>query len=83
MKAIGTPGPRPASDPAALIACEAPEPALRSHDLRVQGRAVSLNPVDTKVRKSREAAEGQTAPEAAPQGGEAPAPTPAPESAPQ
>ena len=59
MKAIGTPGPRPASDPAALIAFEAPEPALRSHDLLVQVRAVSLNPVDTKVRKSREAAEGQ------------------------
>lgn len=54
MKAFGTIGPRPASDPAALIAFEAPEPALKPHDLLVQVKAVSLNPVDTKVRGSRQ-----------------------------
>ncbi|HBI18178.1 MAG TPA: zinc-binding alcohol dehydrogenase family protein, partial [Brevundimonas sp.] len=36
MKAIGTTGPRPATDPAALIAFDAPEPTLRPWDLLVQ-----------------------------------------------
>jgi zinc-binding alcohol dehydrogenase family protein len=54
MKAIGTTGPRPVSDPAALIAFEAAEPDLRPRDLLVAVKAVSLNPVDTKVRSSRQ-----------------------------
>ncbi|MFN4069838.1 MAG: alcohol dehydrogenase catalytic domain-containing protein, partial [Brevundimonas aurantiaca] len=54
MKAIGTTGPRPVSDPAALIAFEAAEPELRPRDLLVAVKAVSLNPVDTKVRSSRQ-----------------------------
>ena len=60
MKAIGTTGPRPATDPAALVAFDAPEPILRPRDLLVQVKAVSLNPVDTKVRASRQPEEGQT-----------------------
>ena len=60
MKAIGTTGPRPATDPAALVAFDAPEPTLRPRDLLVQVKAVSLNPVDTKVRGSRQPEEGQT-----------------------
>ncbi|MEN5361688.1 zinc-binding alcohol dehydrogenase family protein [Brevundimonas intermedia] len=60
MKAIGTTGPRPATDPAALVAFDAPEPTLRPRDLLVQVKAVSLNPVDTKVRTSRQPEEGQT-----------------------
>lgn len=59
MKAIGTTGPRPATDPAALVAFDAPEPTLRPRDLLVQVKAVSLNPVDTKVRGSRQPEEGQ------------------------
>lgn len=59
MKAIGTTGPRPVADPAALIAFEAPEPELRPHDLLVEVKAVALNPVDTKVRKSRTPEDGQ------------------------
>jgi NADPH2:quinone reductase len=58
MKAIGAPGPRPATDPAALVAFEAPEPTLRPRDLLVQIKAVSLNPVDTKVRNSRQPENG-------------------------
>jgi NADPH2:quinone reductase len=59
MKAIGTTGPRPANDPAALIAFDAPEPTLRPHDLLVEVRAVALNPVDAKVRGSRTPESGQ------------------------
>ncbi len=53
MKAIGTTGPRPATDPDALTLFDAPEPDLRPGDLLVEVKAVSLNPVDTKVRSSR------------------------------
>ena len=53
MKAIGTTGPRPATDPDALTLFDAPEPNLRPRDLLVEVKAVSLNPVDTKVRSSR------------------------------
>lgn len=59
MKAIGTTGPRPADDPAALIAFEAPEPVLKPHDLLVEVKAVALNPVDAKVRVSRTPEDGQ------------------------
>lgn len=59
MKAIGTTGPRPADDPAALIAFEAPEPEVGSRDLLVEIRAVALNPVDTKVRRNRTPEDGQ------------------------
>ena len=59
MKAIGTTGPRPANDPAALIAFDAPEPTLRPRDLLVEVRAVALNPVDAKVRGSRTPEGGQ------------------------
>ena len=60
MKAIGTTGPRPATDPAALVAFDAPEPTLRPRDLLIQVKAVSLNPVDAKVRNSRQPEAGQT-----------------------
>lgn len=61
MKAIGTTGPRPADDPAALIAFEAPEPELRARDLLVEVKAVSLNPVDAKVRRRLTPDDGQPA----------------------
>lgn len=54
MKAIVTPGPRPISDPAALAEIDAPEPVLRPRDLLVDVRAVALNPIDFKVRRTRE-----------------------------
>lgn len=58
MKAIVTPGPRPVTDPAALVDIEAPEPELRPRDLLVEIKAVGLNPVDFKVRLSRAPGEG-------------------------
>ena len=58
MKAIVTPGPRPITDPAALVDIDAPEPVLRPRDLLVEVRAVALNPVDHKVRLSRTPGDG-------------------------
>jgi len=58
MKAIGTTGPRPSTDPAALVAFDAPEPSLRPRDLLVEVKAVGLNPVDAKVRASRTPEDG-------------------------
>jgi zinc-binding alcohol dehydrogenase family protein len=54
MKAIVTPGPRPVTDPAALVDIDAPEPVLGPRDLLVEIRAVGLNPIDFKVRRIRE-----------------------------
>ncbi|HYC74450.1 zinc-binding alcohol dehydrogenase family protein [Brevundimonas sp.] len=58
MKAIVTPGPRPVTDPAALVAIDAPEPELRPRDLLVEIKGVGLNPVDFKVRLSRTPGDG-------------------------
>ncbi|WP_432542651.1 zinc-binding alcohol dehydrogenase family protein [Kineococcus sp. SYSU DK002] len=41
---------RPVSDPASLVDVDVPVPQLRPHDLLVEVRAVSVNPVDVKVR---------------------------------
>ena len=40
--------------PRSTLAFEAAEPDLRPRDLLVAVKAVSLNPVDTKVRSSRQ-----------------------------
>lgn len=40
----------PISDPQALVEIELPVPAPGPHDLLVEVRAVSVNPVDTKIR---------------------------------
>ncbi len=60
MKAIGTIGLHDASDPSTLVAFDAPEPVVKARDLLVEVKAVSINPVDTKVRASREAEAGET-----------------------
>jgi zinc-binding alcohol dehydrogenase family protein len=52
MKAIGTLRPLPTDHPEALIEFETPVPKPEGHDLLVAVRAVSVNPVDTKVRRS-------------------------------
>ncbi|QCU72683.1 zinc-binding alcohol dehydrogenase family protein [Luteimonas yindakuii] len=52
MKAIVTTGPRPADDPRALEERELPLPAPGPGDLRVRVEAVSVNPVDTKLRRA-------------------------------
>ena len=50
MRAIGYYRPLPISDDQSLVDLELPEPVPGTHDLRVSIRAVSVNPVDVKVR---------------------------------
>ena len=52
MKAIVTTGPRAADDPRAFEERELPMPVPAAGDLRVRIEAVSVNPVDTKLRRS-------------------------------
>lgn len=58
MRAIGyqTPGPIDRAD--ALVDITLPDPLPQGRDLLVDVKAVSVNPVDTKVRKSATPAEG-------------------------
>ncbi|MCW2240138.1 zinc-binding alcohol dehydrogenase family protein [Azospirillum canadense] len=58
MKAIGfhCPGPIDAAD--SLVELDLPTPELRPHDLLVKVEAVSVNPVDVKVRASATPPEG-------------------------
>lgn len=53
MKAIGYIDPTAAAAPGALFDFEAPRPRPGPRDVLVEVRAVSVNPVDTKVRASR------------------------------
>lgn len=54
MKAVGYRKPAPLSEPDALIDFDAPDPgAPRGRDLRVRVKAVSVNPVDVKIRGGR------------------------------
>ncbi|WP_313085545.1 zinc-binding alcohol dehydrogenase family protein [Pseudomonas sp.] len=50
MKAIGYQQSLPADDPRSLIDIELPDPTPGPRDLLVEVRAVSVNPVDTKIR---------------------------------
>jgi len=52
MKAVGYHAPHPIDHAQALLDLDVPAPAPRPHDLLVRVLAVSVNPVDTKVRKS-------------------------------
>lgn len=52
MKAIACSRPLPSSDPAALFDLVPPDPVLQPRDLLVRVEAISVNPVDTKVRRS-------------------------------
>jgi NADPH:quinone reductase-like Zn-dependent oxidoreductase len=51
MKAVAFSHSRPVSDPDSLLDIELPEPQPRHRDLLVEVRAVSVNPVDTKIRR--------------------------------
>lgn len=53
MRAVVYEKPQDISADTALIDVERPVPEATGHDLLVEIRAVSVNPVDTKVRKSR------------------------------
>lgn len=51
MKAVGYKESLPVSDADALIDVELPEPKPQGRDLLVRVKAISVNPVDTKIRK--------------------------------
>ncbi len=53
MKAVALTQYLPISDPSSLIDVDLPEPTPGSRDLQVRVHAVSVNPVDTKVRAPR------------------------------
>ena len=53
MRAIGLYKSHPLTEAEALLDLEIPAPELRPHDLLVRVKAVSVNPVDTKVRRFR------------------------------
>lgn len=54
MKAVGLYKHLPISDPHSLVDCELPDPVATGHDLVVRIMAISVNPVDTKVRAPKE-----------------------------
>lgn len=54
MKAIGFYQYLPVEDAASLVAVEVPDPEPQDRDLLVRVKAVSVNPVDTKVRTRQE-----------------------------
>ncbi len=58
MRAIGYQKPSPVADEASLVDFELPEPIPTGRDLLVEVKAVSVNPVDYKVRRSAAPAEG-------------------------
>ena len=60
MRAIGYQRPQAISEPSALLDIQLPEPQAQGRDLLVEVQAVSVNPVDTKVRASVAPAEGQS-----------------------
>ena len=59
MKAIGFVEPGPIDRADALIEREWPDPVAAGHDLLVRVEAVSVNPVDTKVRGGTRLADGE------------------------
>ncbi|MGD9417327.1 MAG: zinc-binding alcohol dehydrogenase family protein [Verrucomicrobiota bacterium JB025] len=59
MKAIAYQKSLPAEHPESLMEIELPAPAASGRDLLVRVEAISVNPVDTKVRMRKEPAEGE------------------------
>ncbi len=57
MKAVGLYKYLPIDNPESLLDVEVPEPEPRGRDLLVRVRAVSVNPVDTKVRAPKDKTE--------------------------
>lgn len=51
MRAVGYQNSLPIEDPNALVDIDLPKPEAKGRDLLVEVRAVSVNPIDTKVRK--------------------------------
>ncbi|WP_010515639.1 zinc-binding alcohol dehydrogenase family protein [Komagataeibacter oboediens] len=59
MRAVGYQTPLPIDNPASLQDIDLPKPVPSGRDLLVEIRAVSVNPVDTKVRRSAAPDAGQ------------------------
>ncbi|MEM8868440.1 MAG: zinc-binding alcohol dehydrogenase family protein [Verrucomicrobiota bacterium] len=59
MKAVGYLKSLPITEPDSLCDIELPRPTASGHDLLVKVEAVSVNPVDTKIRLRAEAQDGQ------------------------
>jgi zinc-binding alcohol dehydrogenase family protein len=59
MKAIGYQNNLPIDHPDALVDITLPDPVAQGHDLLVEVRAVSVNPVDTKVRSGSKPEAGE------------------------
>lgn len=51
MRAVGYKTPLPITEPESLVDIELPKPTPAGHDLLVEVKAVSVNPVDYKVRR--------------------------------
>ena len=60
MKAVGYRQCLPVTDPQSLVDLELPDPQPTGRDLLVRVRAVSVNPVDTKLRRNVAPADGAT-----------------------
>ena len=58
MKAIGYKVPGPIAADAALVDINLPRPVAAGYDILVEVKAVSVNPVDYKVRNSTPPADG-------------------------
>src|ERR1043165_7095 len=61
MRAVGYRKSLPIDDPQSLVDIDVDKPAPQARDLLVQVKAVSVNPVDTKVRKRAAPKEGEPA----------------------
>jgi zinc-binding alcohol dehydrogenase family protein len=59
MKAVAYQKSLPIHETDSLINTSLPDPVAQGHDLLVEVRAVSVNPVDTKVRKASQPADGE------------------------
>jgi NADPH:quinone reductase-like Zn-dependent oxidoreductase len=59
MKAVGCRSPLPIDDPASLADIDLPRPEPTGRDILVRVEAVSVNPVDTKVRVQARPEPGQ------------------------
>lgn len=59
MKAIGFYQPSPLSNPEALVDLTLPDPVATGHDVLVEIKAVSVNPVDVKVRAGSQPPAGE------------------------
>lgn len=60
MKAVGYQKMLPITDAKSLFDFDAEKPEPKGRDIRVAVKAISVNPVDTKVRKRAEPPEGET-----------------------